>query len=248
MNNLFRGNKLNFNWQFGLTMILLFGVPRFLVVLEANRTGNYNFTSLIFIIMWLTPFLLLKKEGRKMIGIKGTDKIRWLVISFVLGIMACAIVFFLGHYLYQDAIENWFVYISNSYGSIPTNELMAKNRHLYFALFALIGMTFSPIGEELLYRGMIHQSFVPKYGDNKASILDSLAFATVHLAHFGIVYSSGSWKLLLVPAVLWMTLMFLTSRLFFYCRAKTKSIYGAIISHAGFNLAMTYFIFYHILK
>ena len=94
MKNLFRGNRLRFNWQLGLTLIMLFGIPRFLVVLEANRTGNYNFTSLIFIIMWLTPFLLLKKEGRKMIGIKWTNKVQWLVISFVLGILACTIVFF----------------------------------------------------------------------------------------------------------------------------------------------------------
>ena len=248
MKHLFRFRKLRFNWQFGLLLILLFGIPRFSVVLGANQTGNYNFTSLIFVIMWLTPFLLLNKKGRKIIGIKGTTKIRWLVISFVLGILACTIVFFLGHYLYQDAIENWFVYISNSYGSIPTHELTGKDRHLYFALFALIGMTFSPIGEELLYRGMIHQSFVPRFGDNKASILDSLAFATVHLAHFGIVFTGGSWKLLFVPALLWMTLMFFTSRLFFYCRSKTESIYGAVVSHAGFNFAMTYFIFYHILK
>ena len=118
---------------------------------------------------------------------------------------------------------------------------------MYFAIFAIIGMTFSPIGEELLYRGLIHQSFVPKFGNNKASILDSLAFAVVHLAHFGIIYTNGNWKFLIIPAILWITLMFLTSRLFYYCKIKTDSIYGAIIGHAGFNLAMTYFIFYHIL-
>lgn len=248
MKNLFRDNRLKFNWQLGLTLIMLFGIPRFLVVLEANRTGNYNFTSLIFIIMWLTPFLLLKKEGRKMIGITWTNKVQWLVISFVLGILACTIVFFLGYYLYQDTIENWFVYISNSYGNIPINELTGKDRHIFFVLFALIGMTFSPIGEELVYRGLIHQSFVPGFGNNKASIFDSLAFATVHLAHFGIVFTDGYWKVLVVPAILWMTLMFLTSRLFFYCKNKSESIYGAIAGHAGFNLAMTYFIFYHIIK
>jgi membrane protease YdiL (CAAX protease family) len=84
-------------------------------------------------------------------------------------------------------------------------------------------------------------------GNNKASIVDSMAFAVVHLAHFGIIYSSGTLELVLMPAILWMVLMFLSSRLFFYCKSKTKSIYGAIISHAGFNFAMTYFIFYHIL-
>lgn len=247
MKTLFRFNNLKFNWQFGLSLILLFGIPRFLVVLEANRTGNYNFTSILFVIMVLTPFLLLRKQGRKVIGIKWTKNLKWLGISFVLGVFACTIIFYLGKYLYQDSIANWFVYVSKSYSSIPIDELNGDNKLMYFAMFALIGMTFSPIGEELLYRGLIHQSFVPKFGNNKASILDSLAFAIVHLAHFGIVYASGSWKLLFVPAILWIALMFLTSRLFFYCKTKSESIYGAIISHAGFNFAMTYFIFYHIL-
>ena len=197
--------------------------------------------------MWLTPFLLLKKEGRNIIGMKRPKNIKWLFHSFVLGVFACIIIFFIGNYLYLDTIENWFVYVSKSYSNIPADELKGDNKLIYFAIFAVIGMTFSPIGEELMYRGLIHQSFVPKFGKNKASILDSFAFAVVHLAHFGLVYSSGSWKLLLVPAILWMALMFLTSRLFFYCKSKTESIYGAIVSHAGFNFAMTYFIFYHIL-
>lgn len=147
----------------------------------------------------------------------------------------------------QHSISNWFVYISNSYGAIPIEELKGNNKHLYFVIFALIGMTFSPIGEELLYRGLIHQSFVSRYGNNKASIIDSLAFTIVHLAHFGIIYVNGTWEFLFIPAFLWLLLMFLTSRMFFYCKSKSESIYGAILSHAGFNLAMTFFIFYYIL-
>jgi len=244
--NYFRADKLKFNWQFGLALILLLGVPRFLIVLDANKTGNYNFTSIIFIIMWITPFLLLNKKGRNLIGIKKPKKKRWFIYSFLLGIASCTIIFFVGKFLYQDSIENWFVYISNSYSSIPANELNGINKINYFFLFALTAMTFSPIGEELLYRGIIHQSFVSKFGNNKASIIDSLAFAVVHLAHFGIIFSNGSWSFLIIPGLLWMSFMFLSSRLFFYCKTKSQSIYGAIICHAGFNFAMTYFIFYHI--
>jgi len=246
--NHFRFNKLfNFNWQLGLTLILLFGIPRFFIVLNANQTGNYNFTSIIFLIMWITPFILLNRKGRNFIGIKKIKKYKWLIYSFLIGIIVCAIIYFIGEWFYQQSISHWFVYISKSYSAIPIEELKGNNKHIYFAVFAFIGMTFSPIGEELLYRGLIHQSFVEKFGANKASIIDSLAFAIVHLAHFGIIYVSGTWQILYTPALIWMILMFLTSRIFFYCKSKTESIYGAIISHAGFNLAMTYFIFYHIL-
>ncbi len=108
-------------------------------------------------------------------------------------------------------------------------------------------MTFSPIGEELFYRGIVHGSFVPQLGEQKASIADSLAFALTHLAHFGIVYTAGSWNFLFLPAMLWVFFMFLSSRIFFICKEKTGSISGAILSHAAYNLTMMYFIFYQVL-
>lgn len=244
----FRFEKLfKFNWQFGLALILFFGIPRFWFVLQANATGNYNFTSVIFLLMWLTPFVLLTKQGRRTIGIKKPKNYIWLFYSFLLGIIFCTIVYLLGKWLYHDTINNWFVYISNSYGSISSQELEGSNRNIYFAIFAIIGITFSPIGEELLYRGLIHQSLVSKFGNNKASIMDSLAFAITHLAHFGIIYAFGSWSFHFFPALIWMLIIFITGRIFFYSKTKTGSILGAIVSHAGFNLAMTYFIFYYIL-
>ena len=108
-------------------------------------------------------------------------------------------------------------------------------------------MTFSPIGEEFFYRGIVHSTFAVHSGNQKASIFDSLAFAVTHLAHFGVVYISGEWKFLFVPALTWMLFMFATGRLFFFCKEKTGSIWGAVLSHVGYNLAMMYFIFYHVL-
>ena len=108
-------------------------------------------------------------------------------------------------------------------------------------------MIFSPIGEEFLYRGVIHGSFVSKFGEIKASVFDSLAFAFTHLAHFGIIYIAGNWSFLPVPALLWIVSMFFVSQIFFRCKLMCDSIFGAVFSHAGFNFAMMYFTFYHLL-
>ena len=78
------------------------------------------------------------------------------------------------------------------------------------------------IGEELLYRGVVHSSFVSKYGEQKASYIDSVAFAITHLAHFGIVYIAGVWDFFLIPALIWVFLMFVTSQLFFYLQTKNR--------------------------
>jgi uncharacterized protein len=235
-----------FNWAFGLILILLCGIPRFIIVLNANVTGNYGKIALLFLFMWISPFLFLTKEGRRYIGMVKPVNYSWLFYSCIAGIIICVIVYLLGVALYKHTYSNWFVYISKSYqaSGIVFND---SQRLIYFLIYSLTGITFSPIGEELFYRGIVHGSFVGKYGEQKASIADSIAFALTHLAHFGIIYISGHWRFLCIPALLWVFFMFLTSRIFFICKQKTGSIIGAIISHAAFNLTMMYFIFYHIL-
>lgn len=199
----------------GLILIFLFGIPRFVIVLEANRTANYNFTSLILVIMWLVPFLLLRKSGRKLMGIQRPKNVQSVLISFLLGVRTSALLYLLGKFLYQETIQNSFVYISKSYSNSQWQSL--KEATGIFTLHFLRCLEWR------------------------------LAFATVHLAHFGLLYVGGYLKFLLVPSILWMIVKFITSRLFFYCRSRSGSIYGANLCHAGFNLAMTYFIFYHML-
>ena len=150
-------DKIVLNWQFGLLLLFLFGIPRFILVLQANMTGNYNLIPIVFILMILSPYLLLSKEGRKHIGIKRPVKIPWLFYSFILGIVVCIVTFLLAHSLSAYSTENPFVYISKSY-AVPA-ALSAADRLIYFMIYAVIGMTFSPVGEEFFYRGLVHSSF-----------------------------------------------------------------------------------------
>ena len=173
----------------------------------------------------------------------------WLFFSFLTGAAACTVMFGVAEICFGNTVNNWFVYISKSYSSVDLiRNATDREKQVYFLIYAIIGMTFSPGGEELLYRGMIQGSFATRLGDHQASLIDSLAFSLTHLAHFGIVIISGVWSFLFLPGLLWVILMFGTSLLFFFCKEKTGSLLGAILCHAGFNLAMTYFIFYHILS
>lgn len=238
-------NLFTYNWIFGLVLVILVGVPRFVIVLQANTNGNYKPVSLIFVFMWFAPFIFLNKSGRRGIGIRKPEQNHWLFYSFIAGIVFCSITFLIAELFFKDTVSNWFVYISRSY-TANGKAFNGSEKNIYFIIYAITAMTFSPIGEELFYRGLVHGSFAKNGDEQKASRADSLAFALTHLAHFGIVYISGSWQFLLLPSLLWVLFMYLTSRIFFYCKQKTGSILGAIFSHAGFNLAMMYFIFYHI--
>lgn len=240
-------NKIKFNWIFGLILILAVGIPRFFIVLNANVTGKYGNISILFLFMCLTPFIFLTKEGRRKTGMVKLASYLWMFYSFLTGATFCLIVFITGILIYKHTYSNWFVYISKSYQSAGIISTESQ-RLTYFLIYSIVGMTFSPVGEELFYRGIVHGSFVEKFGEQKASMIDSLAFALTHLAHFGIIYLARTWHFLLIPSVIWVIFMFTASRIFFICKMKTGSIIGSIISHAGFNLAMMYFIFYHILE
>lgn len=233
-----------YDWKFGLFLILLFGIPRFILVLQANVSGGYGSAFIIFLLMWFTPILFLTKEGRRKIGMKRPNQYIRLLYSFIIGALSCATIFGLFVLLFEKSLDNAFVYIAKA-GIIPT-DISGSDKLIYFIIAAIPSMIFSPIGEEFFFRGVVHSSFTSQFGETKASYFDSIAFAVTHLAHFGIVYHAGHWDFFLIPALIWILSMFFVSQVFFKCKQMCDSLSGAIFSHAGFNFAMMYFIFYHL--
>lgn len=232
----------DFNWKFGLFLILIICVPRFFLVLNSNETSNYKYIGLIMTVSAIAPFIFLNKHGRRIIGLSESKNYSWLLWSFAFGLIFSVLLYFLGDLIYKDTFENWYVYIGKSY-NIPTG-IKPNDKLIMFGIMAIVGMTFSPIGEELFFRGIVHSSFAKSFGDKKASIIDSAAFALTHISHFGLVFISNGWYFLIIPTVIWVLSMFLVSILFYQCREKTGSLTGAIICHSAFNLGMIYCIFY----
>lgn len=231
-----------FNWQLGLVLVLLICVPRFILVLHANASANYSYIGFIMVLSALAPFIFLSKFGRNKIGLKKPATLSWLLVAFILGLAFSFLLFFLGQMLYGNSYQNWYTYIGKSY-NIPAG-IQAADKAILFAVMAVTGMLFSPIGEELFFRGIVHASFAQSIGDEKASVVDSSAFALTHISHFGLVFINQQWQFLLIPTLIWVTGMFLASRLFYVCKKHTDSIWGAVICHAAFNLGMIYCIFY----
>lgn len=241
----FWSRLFNFNWKFGLFLILIICIPRFILVLHANETANYGYIALIMLISTIAPFIFLSKFGRNKIGIKKPANKRWLFIAFLIGIVFSVLLYFLGEILYNNSYENWYRYIGKSY-NIPEG-IDQRSKLAMFGIMALTGMTFSPIGEELFFRGIVHSSFANSLGDRKASFIDSSAFALVHISHFGLIFINQKWEFLAVPTLIWVLSMFCVSILFYFCRKRSGSILGAIICHSAFNLGMIYSIFYPII-
>jgi uncharacterized protein len=238
----FWAKLFNFNWKFGLFLIIIVCVPRFILVLIANQTGNYGSIGIIMFISAIAPFIFLNKNGRKIIGIAKPTKYGQLFRAFIIGLLASIFLYYLGQLFYGNSFENWYNYIGKSY-KIPFG-ISQNDKKILFSIMALMGMTFSPIGEELYFRGIVHASFEKTLGETKATLVEAGAFALTHIAHFGLVFVSFKWSFFALPTLIWVISMFLLSLLFFIFKKQSGSILGAIICHSAFNLGMIYCIFY----
>jgi hypothetical protein len=238
----FWSRLFNFDWKLGLFLLLLICIPRFILVLDANASGDYGYIGLIMLLSAIAPFVFLSRFGRKKIGLVRTRKYKWLAYAFVGGLAASILLHFIGQSLYGNTVENWYYYIGRSY-KIPA-EITVENKTILFAIIAFTSMTFSPFGEELFFRGIVHSSIAKSVGDKKASFADSLAFALTHISHFCLIYINAEWTLLTIPTIIWVASMFLVSIMFFVFRQYSESIWGAVIGHSAFNLGMTYCIFF----
>ena len=229
---------LGFDLRTGILLLVVFGIVRVALVLQANVTGSYQLVSAVFVAMAVLPWVVLTRAGRRKIGI-----VRSVTMALDAARRNCrrdrAARGLLGRGgALGRTVANPFVYIAGTYSNVPDSP-SDTDRLIYFLIYAVIGMLFSPIGEELLYRGIAHESLASRLGNRGAAVVDAGAFAVTHLAHFGVVYIAGAWTFLPLPALLWVVAMFLSSLVFYAFRVLTGSILGAIVAHAAFNLAMT---------
>lgn len=235
--------RVGFTARTAVLAIAIFSVVRVALVLHASATGAYQAVSLVFVAMIALPWIVLNRAGRRRIRIVRPSRAGGMLLAGPLGAAAAGLVFVVFALLWGTTTLNPFVYIGGTYATTVSGAAEG-DRHVYFAIFALIAITFSPLGEELFYRGFVQQCLAPSLGPTRAALVDAGAFSAVHLAHFGLIYVAGVWSFALAPSAVWLAAMFLASLLFNRLRVLSGSIFGAVAGHAGFNLMMTAIIFY----
>lgn len=235
----FRG-LLGLDVRTGWLLLGVFCTVRFSLVLYANAGGGYGLVTLIFILMAATPVVLLTKEGRRRIGLVRPRCSGGMVAALVAGALSCLVLAAVFHTLFAGDEGDAFAYVARAYPLAPGDP---TGRLVLFGVVAAMSILFSPIGEELFFRGLIHESFKARWGEGWASVLDAASFALVHLSHFGLVWTAMGWRFLPAPALLWLAGMFGAALVFSWARRRTGSIWGALTAHAAFNLMMTTWIF-----
>jgi hypothetical protein len=72
----FWSRVFSFNWKFGLFLILAVCIPRFLLVLIANTTGNYGSMGIVMFISAIVPFVFFNETWQKRIRSNRNQKVR----------------------------------------------------------------------------------------------------------------------------------------------------------------------------
>jgi membrane protease YdiL (CAAX protease family) len=96
----------------------------------------------------------------------------------------------------------------------------------------------NPVGEEILFRGLIQEAFSSRFNRVFSSAVSSVLFGMLYLYLHGIWHDASGFHLRLGSAVLAIVLLSLIGFTFHLCRVISGSLWAAITAHAGFNLAL----------
>lgn len=226
-----------------LVVALVFGVI-FAAIRGIGILGPTAYRPILplgFTLMALMPFIFLNKNGRQQIGFQPSKNWKYYAIAIVLGAATATVCYFLGVWLFGMTAENWYISIRNSYlDNIQANGIPMEQAFWIITIPALI---FSPIGEEIYFRGFLQEALATKLPYRTSMILESLFFGLIHLFHHGIIYQNGYYDILQVSGIIWVALMFGTAFSFAGLRKSSGSLYPAILAHVAFNFIMNIWIF-----
>lgn len=207
------------------------------LIIRFGGLWNALFIPLSMVILWPLPWLLCDKESRRIFRFKSPVSWNWLIYGPVLSLISLGICVVLAWVIFGTSGENWFVQhalsLNESLSKVPANNSF----EMKFWVVTIPAMIFSPLGEEFLYRGFLLKTFETEWNFRVGMIIQASAFATAHLAHYGLLPFQP--LLLLV----WLPSMFFAALVLGWIVKKSKSIWVGVLSHLFFNLGMNLVVF-----
>jgi len=160
-------------WPLSLLLLALLAAARFYSAFGPPQARILFLLHIL--VMWTLPFLFLTRQGRRDIGLRrqGNTPIA-LVLCSMAGVVRSLFVFWIGMALYGNSPDNWCVSIRDSFQL--KHILTVMSPAAAFAAIALLTMSFTPVGEEFLFRGLIQQSFTLRWNAVIATLVNGFAY------------------------------------------------------------------------
>ena len=198
---------------------------------------------LSFVLMTLLPFVFLTGHGRRKAGFSRPEHYSFYLTAIIWGIALAVCCYGLGTLLFDYSADHWFMTVKKFYQQNPSYQVAGPVLSM-FLVFTIPAMIFSPVGEEIFFRGFLHLALQEKVSEKSSGLIEAAVFGLVHVFHHGLVMQQGHLRFYPLSGPLWMILMFLVALAFLWLKKKSGSIYPAILAHAMFNLTMNWIIFY----
>ncbi|MGP8174081.1 MAG: lysostaphin resistance A-like protein [Terracidiphilus sp.] len=228
-------------WFFSLLVLAVLAAARYYAVFGPPQARILFLLHAL--VMWTLPFLLLTRQGRRDIGLcKQGNTLSALALSALAGAV-CGLAFFaIGMALYGNSPDNWCLSIRDSFQLKQMLAVMSPAAA--FAAITVPAMILTPIGEEILFRGLIQQAFMLRWNAVIATLVNGLAFGLIHLHVHGLWRDAAGFHLRLVSGALMVLLLAGASAVFTLCRQRSGSLWCAMTAHAACNLAMISAVFF----
>jgi uncharacterized protein len=222
-------------WFVSLVAVVVIAAVRFIAIFSPFQLQELFFLQTVA--MWALPFAMLTAGGRRQIGLKeGGMTFASMFLSALAG-TTCALLFFAaGMAIYGESPNNWCISIRNYLHLDEMHGLMSPVA--LFALYALPAIFLNPVGEEILFRGFIHQSFARRFNPAVATVVSSLLFGLIYLYLHGIWHDASGFHIRAGSAALAILLMSCIGAVFTLCRTLSGSLWPAMAAHAAFNLTL----------
>jgi hypothetical protein len=233
-------------WLLSLLVLTVMAATRFYSAFGPPQASILFLLHVL--VMWTLPFLFLTRQGRRDIGLhrEGITPVA-LFLSSLDGMVGGLFIFWIGMALYGNTPDNWCVSIRDSFHLGQMLALMSPAAA--FTVIALLTMSFTPVGEEFLFRGLIQQSFTLRWNAVIATLVNGFAYGLLHFLHVhGLWHDAAGFHLRLVSRALMVLLLAGLGATFTLCRLWTGSLWCAVVAHAACNLAMISAIFLHFVR
>jgi membrane protease YdiL (CAAX protease family) len=222
-------------WLASLVILVVLAGVRFFAILSPYSLQELYFLQSVA--MWAVPFLFLTASGRRQIGLTERGLNPGSMLLSVLAGAACGLAFFaLGMAVYGDSPDNWCISIRNYLHFEEMRGLLSPLE--LFCVYSLPAIFLNPVGEEILFRGFIQQSFTRRFGPAFATVVNSVLFALVYLSIHGLWRDAAGYHLRLASAAVALVLMACVGGVFTLCRTLSGSLWPSMAAHAAFNLAL----------
>jgi membrane protease YdiL (CAAX protease family) len=225
----------------GVVLLIAFTVMRGLGML--GSIFAQPLLPLSFVLMAVIPFILLSRTDRTTIGLKRCTSYQSYMVALILGSMAAWICYIIGTSLFHLSNDNWYVTIKNFYLNNPAYN-SATPLWQTFLIFTVPALIFSPIGEEIFFRGFFQESLKLNFTERTSTLIECTCFGIIHLFHHGLVVYNSNVIFVPFSGVIWAALMASVAFMLVQIRKDSQSLYPAMVCHASFNLSMNTIIFF----